>query len=369
MFRVRRTWIRRGWAHGQSRKSEATCCRSCRQRRMISASKNPGRPRTAVQCILIAETTMRRTTLLLAALIATNVAAQVSPQYLNWGNSAIRYLMMKHEKTEWAALRTDAEAKAFVDLFWARRDPTPDTPVNELRQQIETRITEADRRFRFGKTPGSQTDRGLVYVLLGEPNQIVTAVRQPFGSTMPQFQRMVNVHSWIYRNAAAERVTGTKSMDIGFRFHDDKLAAQFELDGPSQKVFDETTLTIAKSVLTRPFMTAEDLASGGESGRTVPFRLIVVADSTIAYDVLRRAQEGENFSDLARKYSSQPSAQYGGYVGRVPFADLTQDFKVAFTGKEPGETFLVARNPQYAIIRLLTDAEAAAADAAMPKPQ
>lgn len=313
---------------------------------------------------------MRRTTLLLVAFVlAANLSAQVSPEYLNWGDSAVRLLMMKHEKTDWAAVRTDADAKAFIDLFWARRDPTPDTPANELRQQIETRIKEADRRYRFGKTPGSQTDRGLVYVLLGEPNEIVTAVRQPFASTMPQFQRPVNVHSWIYRNAAAERVTGAKPMDIAFRFHDDKLAAQFELDGPSQKVFDETTLTIAKSVLTRPFMTAEDFAAGGVSNRTVPFRLIVVADSTIAYDVLRRAQEGENFSDLARKYSSHPSAKDGGYVGHVPFADLTQDFKVAFTGKEPGAAFLIARNPQYAIVRILTDAEAAAADAELPKPK
>lgn len=313
---------------------------------------------------------MRRTTLLLAVLLlTTNVFAQVSLQNRNWGNSAIRFLMMKHEQTDWAAVRNDDDVKAFMDLFWARRDPTPDTPVNELQQQIETRIAEADKRYRFGKTPGSQTDRGLVYVLLGEPNEIVTAVTQPFASTAPQFQRRVNVHSWVYRNAAAQRVTGTKAMDVGFRFHDDKIAGQFELDGPSQKVFDETALSIAKSVLTRPYMTAQDLAAGGVSDRTVPFRLIVVADSTVAYDVLRRAQEGENFADLARKYSSLPSAQQGGYVGRIHFADLTEDFKVAFTGKEPGSAFLIARSPQYAIVRILTDAEAAAADAEMPKPQ
>jgi GWxTD domain-containing protein len=313
---------------------------------------------------------MHRTTLLLAVFVAAIAAnAQISPQYHTWENSALRFLMMKHEKTEWAAVRTDADAKAFFDLFWARRDPTPDTPVNELRQQIETRIAEADKRYRFTKTPGSQTDQGLVYVLLGEPDEIVTAVRQPFASTMPQFQRPVNVHSWIYKDAKATRVTGAKPIDIGFRFHDDKLAGLFELDGPSQKVFDETTLTIAKSLLTRPFMTAEDLAAGGVSERTVPFQMIVVADSTIAYDVLRRAQEGENFSDLARKYSSHASAQHGGYVGHIPFADLTEDFKVAFTGKEPGAAFLIARSPQYAIVRILTDAEAAAADAEMPKSQ
>ena len=126
---------------------------------------------------------------------------------------------------------------------------------------------------------------------------------------------------------------------------------------------------VAKAVLKRPFLTAADLASGGESDRTVPFRLIVVADSKTAYEVLRRAQEGENFSDLARKYSAHPSAPQGGYVGRIAFADLTDDFKVALAGKEPGAAVLIARDPQFAIVRLLTEAEAAAADAEMPKPK
>jgi GWxTD domain-containing protein len=310
---------------------------------------------------------MNRTTRCLAvcaALIAAGAFAQVSPQYRNWEDSAVRYLMMTQEKTDWASLKTDADAKAFIDLFWARRDPTPDTPVNELRQQFETRMAEADTRYRFEKTPGSQTDRGLVYVLLGQPTQIVNRVTPPRG-----FDRPLNIESWIYRNQAAERVTGTQSFDIIFKFQDEKFGGQFELDGPSKRAFESTALAVAKSVLKRPFMTAADLASGGQSTRTVPFRLIVVADSAVAHDVLRRAQEGENFSDLARKYSSHPSAAQGGYVGRVPFADLTDDFKVAFAGKEPGTAVLISRSTQFAIVRLLTEAEAAAADAEMPKPK
>ena len=299
-----------------------------------------------------------------AAGIAASVFAQVSPQYHNWGNSGVRYLMMKQEKTDWASLKADADATAFIELFWARRDPTPETPDNELRQQLERRIAEADKRFGFGKTPGSQTARGLVYALLGEPTQIVTGITRPRG-----FQRPINIEAWIYRNEAAERVVGTKSFDIAFDFHDEKFATEFELDGPSQRSFDSTALVIAKGVLKRPFLTAADLASGAESARTVAFRLIVVADSTVAHDVLRRAQEGENFADLARKYSSHPSAQQGGYVGRTAFMDLTDDFKLALAGKEPGATVLIARGSQFAIVRLLTEAEAGAADAEMSKPK
>ena len=313
---------------------------------------------------------MNRTSLWLticAAGIAASAFAQLSPQYRNWGESGVRYLMMKQEKIDWASLRTDADAKAFIDLFWARRDPTSDTPVNELRQQIETRMAEADKRFSSRTTPGSQTDRGLLYVLLGEPTQIApTVTKLRADSTMPTFQRPLHSEKWIYRNEAAERAVGTKSFEIEFELNDDKYQGEFRLDGPSQRAFDSTALAMAKSVLKRPFLTAADLASGAAT-RTLALRLIVVADSKIAHDVLRRAQEGENFADLARKYSSHASAQQGGYLGRIPFAELSGDFKLAFAGKEPGAAVLIERAPQFAVVRLLTEAEAAAADAEMAK--
>ena len=304
-----------------------------------------------------------------AAVLAANVFAQVSTEYRNWGKSAVENLMMRQEKTDWSAVKTDADAKAFIELFWARRDPTPETPVNELRQELEARITEADKRYSFGRLPGSQTERGRLYVLLGPPSEIVTWIVPPRGpvGSMARFQRPINRERWIYRNEEAERVTGKKSFDIAFDFHDEKFASEFELDGPSVQSFDSMALGAAKRVLKRPFLTAADLASGGESNRTVPFRLIVVADSKIAHDILRRAQEGHDFAELARNHSSHPSAPQGGYVGRVPFADLTDDFKVALIGKKPGDAVLIARSPQFAIVRLLTDAEAAAADAAMPR--
>src|SRR4051794_22630746 len=224
-----------------------------------------------------------------AVLVSANVSAELSPQYRNWGNTAVQYLMMKQERADWPAVKTDAEAKTFIDLFWARRDPTPDTPANELRAQFESRVEEADRRFSYGKTVGSQTDRGIVYALLGKPTQVVTRVAPARSSSlgMSQFQRPVNIESWVYRNEAAERVIGTKNFDIAFDFHDEKFAAEFEFDGPSQRSFESTALVIAKAVIKRPFMTAADLASGADS-RTVPLRLIVVADDAIAQDVLKR---------------------------------------------------------------------------------
>jgi len=60
----------------------------------------------------------------------------------------------------------------FIRDFWARRDPDPSTPINEFRQSYYTRLATADKAFRAGK-PGWKTDRGRIYILLGQPTNIL----------------------------------------------------------------------------------------------------------------------------------------------------------------------------------------------------
>ena len=294
--------------------------------------------------------------LILCALVgAPSAFAQLSRSYQDWGETAVSYIMMSKEKADWASVKTDADAKAFIDLFWARRDPTPTTAPNELRQLFENRIAEADKRFGAGKTPGSQTDHGLVYVLLGEPTHIAARVAPPPRTAdNRRFQRPINIETWVYKGDAAAAIAGTKAFDVAFVFQDEKFAAEFELDGPSKRSFEATALAFAKSVLKRPFLTTEDLAN---SARTVALGMIVVADETTANDILKRAQQGENFAAMARKFSSHPSAQQGGYLGRLAFVELDDDFRAALSGKEPGATVLISRPPRFAIIKLLNDAE------------
>ena len=294
-----------------------------------------------------------------ALLTATTLFAQLSPAYEQWGETAVHYLMTKQEQTDWAAVKTDADAKAFIDLFWARRDPTPDTAPNELRQQIEARTAEADKRYGSGKTQGSQSDEGVVYTLLGDPTQIAVRVRKtlPTESTSTQFDRPINIQTWMYRGDAAARATGQKSFDIAFVFLDEKHPTEFELDGQSRLAFESTALTIAKSVLKRPFLTAADLTQKADPNRTVALGLIVVGDDTLAKDILRRALEHEDFAELARRYSTHHSAQQGGYLGKIAFAELDPDFKTALAGKPPGTAVLISRPPLFAVVKLLTDAE------------
>src|SRR5215510_12740430 len=72
-------------------------------------------------------------------------------------------------------LRTDEEREQFISSFWLRRDPTPGTPANELKDEYYRRIAVANRRFVSGPLqPGSKTDRGRVLIKFGEPEEVET---------------------------------------------------------------------------------------------------------------------------------------------------------------------------------------------------
>jgi len=69
------------------------------------------------------------------------------------------------------ALQTDEERENFIENFWRRRDPDPDTEENEFRDQYYERIAYANEHFASG-IPGWKTDRGRIYITWGKPDEI-----------------------------------------------------------------------------------------------------------------------------------------------------------------------------------------------------
>ena len=113
--------------------------------------------------------------LVVAALITMAASAlALSPQNEAWGKSAVHWLFTDEEVAAWKAIKSDEEAQAFQDLFWARRDPTPATPKNEFRESIEARIRYADEKYTVPrkKTPGSLTERGMMLIVFGQPHRV-----------------------------------------------------------------------------------------------------------------------------------------------------------------------------------------------------
>lgn len=97
---------------------------------------------------------------------------RLSPAYAAWLVGPLGKLATPEEQRTFLALRTDEEARTFIERFWAVRDPDPQRPGNPVRETAEQRIAEADRRFSEAASLGHRTDRGIIFVLYGEPRKI-----------------------------------------------------------------------------------------------------------------------------------------------------------------------------------------------------
>lgn len=119
--------------------------------------------------------------IVLWSLCAVPAFAALSPKYQEWREGPVQWLLTPEEEKAWKALESDEEASRFIDLFWARRDPTPNTAPNEYRDEFLNRVATTEAYFGEPRRRGSLTDRGRVYIVLGQPS---LAGFQLGGSTM-----------------------------------------------------------------------------------------------------------------------------------------------------------------------------------------
>lgn len=56
--------------------------------------------------------------------------------------------------------------------FYRQTDPVPGTPENEALEQYFGRMSIANQRFTNEEVPGWRTDRGMVFITLGEPDEV-----------------------------------------------------------------------------------------------------------------------------------------------------------------------------------------------------
>ena len=63
------------------------------------------------------------------------------------------------------------EKERYMEDFWRRHDPTPDTAHNELREEFNRRVAYADLNFTESQR-GALSDRGKVYIRYGSPTEL-----------------------------------------------------------------------------------------------------------------------------------------------------------------------------------------------------
>lgn len=94
----------------------------------------------------------------------------VDAVYKRWLDEDVRWIITDEERSTFKNLKTDDEREQFIEQFWLRRDPDPDTDVNEYREEYYTRIAYANEHYTSG-IPGWKTDRGRVYIVFGPPDE------------------------------------------------------------------------------------------------------------------------------------------------------------------------------------------------------
>jgi len=97
--------------------------------------------------------------------------AELKGSYKKWVDEDVRWIISDEELAAFKQLSNDEERDQFIEQFWLRRNPNPDSPENEYREQHYQRIAYADEHFAAGK-PGWRTDRGHIYIAYGKPDNI-----------------------------------------------------------------------------------------------------------------------------------------------------------------------------------------------------
>ncbi len=105
--------------------------------------------------------------------IRTNKALkqELKGSYKTWVDQDVRWIITDQELSAFKQLSNDEERDQFIENFWRRRNPNPESPENEYREEHYARIAYANEHFAAGKA-GWRTDRGHMYIAYGKPDSI-----------------------------------------------------------------------------------------------------------------------------------------------------------------------------------------------------
>ena len=96
---------------------------------------------------------------------------ELSRVYKKWLNEDVVWIITDEERAAFKQLSNDEERDNFIEAFWQRRDPTPDTEENEYKEEHYRRIAYANEHFAAG-IPGWKSDRGRIYIMYGPADEV-----------------------------------------------------------------------------------------------------------------------------------------------------------------------------------------------------
>ncbi len=86
----------------------------------------------------------------------------------NWHKEEVNTILSKAEAAEFRKLKKEEDRELFIQLFWAKRDPTPNTKKNEFKEQYYLRLAHVEKTFLYGYNKGAKTEQGKIYLYFGQ---------------------------------------------------------------------------------------------------------------------------------------------------------------------------------------------------------
>jgi GWxTD domain-containing protein len=96
---------------------------------------------------------------------------ELDSQYKKWLNEDVIYIITPEERSAFVHLSTNEEREQFIENFWLRRNPDPDSPENTYKEEHYRRIAYTNEHYASG-IPGWKTDRGRIYIMWGPADEV-----------------------------------------------------------------------------------------------------------------------------------------------------------------------------------------------------
>jgi GWxTD domain-containing protein len=222
----------------------------------------------------------------------------------------VAYIITDNERKAFKKLTTDEERENFTENFWLVRDPTPDTPENEFRDQFYERIDYANDHFTSG-VAGMRTDRGRMYILNGPPDEIVS---HPTGGSYDRpaeegggRTNTFPFETWRYRHLDNK----SQSENVIYEFVDSTMSGEYRLEyDPGAKDalkhvpgvgLTDAEINLGLDKADRPNKTNQAL-----DGMSAPLPLNYSGNSE--FDILEKYNEAYKVADVKYKDLLVPAA-------------------------------------------------------------
>ena len=154
------------------------------------------------------------------SLLLSSVQAEQQNPYQKWLNEDVRWIISSQERADFLKLSTDQQRDEFVVAFWNRHNPAG-TPANSFKMEHYRRLAFTNQHFA-ANLPGSETDRGRVYIVYGPPDSIDSSSGEASNSGYPY-------QIWHYRDVQG------KNKEMTVRFVDNCRCGDFKEVDQSQK--------------------------------------------------------------------------------------------------------------------------------------